>query len=149
MGQSATSASFPLIQQWEERLAGHRVVLLSRGTRAGWRRGLAGTLWSSTRRSAKSKTWGRTTPGTGGGSEAAQVGGLSRGGWTRRLPEVPSNLSHPVILRYSSTLLCVSTIFLKLRWPKLHCCLYGTHSDYYHQVRNFLAADDHLEQLKP
>ena len=125
------------------------VVLPSRGTLKGWRSGLTGISESSTWGSAKSCTWRGTTPGTSAGPEASQPAGPEQRGWSRWPPEVPSNLSHPVILWYANTLLCVSTKFMELLWPKFHHFLYGTHSDYYHRVRHFMAADDHLEQLKP
>jgi len=52
-----------MTQSRGEWLIHQRIMQPSRGTSTGWRNGLTGTLWSSSR-SAKSCTWGETTLGT-------------------------------------------------------------------------------------
>jgi len=62
-------------ENWEEWLG---VVLLSRGTSTDWRWGLAGTLWSSARRSEKSHLWRGTIPGTRSGKESSSAEALQK-----------------------------------------------------------------------
>lgn len=61
-GQSTTSASLPMTQNWEERLIRQKVMLPCRRTSADWRSELTGNSWSSTKRSAKFCTGRVTTP---------------------------------------------------------------------------------------
>lgn len=50
MGKRAPAARLQMkTQSWEERLADQAAVRASGGTWAGWRRGLTGTSWSSTK----------------------------------------------------------------------------------------------------
>ena len=64
MGKSIASACLLMTPNWEDWLIHQRIVLLSRGTLAGWRNGLTGTLGSSTKASAKSCPQGGITPYT-------------------------------------------------------------------------------------
>jgi len=67
MKQSVPSASLLMIQNQKERLIHQKAVLPFRGTSTGWRNGPTETSRSLTKGSAKSSTWGGTTPGTSTG----------------------------------------------------------------------------------
>lgn len=51
-GHGVHSASLLMIQSWEEWITHQRVVLSSRGISEGWRNGLVGTSWRSTKGNA-------------------------------------------------------------------------------------------------
>ena len=63
--QTAPSASSQVIQNWEECLLHHLVVLPFWQTSAGCRTGQRAPSWSSTRENAKSTIWEGTSPGMG------------------------------------------------------------------------------------
>lgn len=75
-----------LVQNWEECQVHQEVMLTSRGTSPGRRKGLSGTSWSLTRESTKSWLWGGKTPGTRtcqgpSGSQASLQRRMRRGSW--------------------------------------------------------------------
>lgn len=57
--QSVPLASLQVTPNWKEWLIPQKVMLPSS---VSWRNGLTGTSWCSTRGTARSCTWGRTTP---------------------------------------------------------------------------------------
>lgn len=64
MWQSAASASFQEMENWEELLIRQSVVLPFRGTSTGWRNGQRGNSQSSGKGNANSYIWEETTPFT-------------------------------------------------------------------------------------